>query len=50
MKRSKERLEDEQVGLTKGSSSSEIASSSSYMATPGKICEQSRPGNKDYVI
>ncbi len=49
-KRSKGRLEDEQVGSTGGSSSSKITPLSSSTATPGKISEQSRPGDKDYVI
>ena len=49
-KRSKGRLEDEQVGSTGGGSSSEIAPSSSSTATPGKSSEQSRPGDEDYAI
>ena len=46
----KGRLGDGQVGSTGGSSSSEIAPSSSSTATPGKSSEQSRPGDKDYAI
>jgi len=46
----KGRLGDGQVGSTGGSSSSEIAPSSSSTATPGRSSEQSRPGDEDYAI